>query len=192
VDHHQATIIQVQEGVVVSRVDMVNLIQVSILLHQWVELPRVDRVNLIIQLSGRNTTDPWECTRRQNSLSNRWHRGPQLRLRRNLRCLTPSLITVHSGQSTTEALAKIRKPRPLRLRCELKLVDLGLDQASLEAQVLNMVSLSLDLVTINLSRSLHTIDQLALVDSLRNPKNQAVHKSSTILPGKIPKILFPM
>merc|ERR1712098_563038 len=104
-------------------------------------------------------------------LSNRWHRGPQLRLRRNLRCLTPSLITVHSGQSTTEALAKIRKPRLLRLRCELKRVDLG---------------------TINLSRSLHTTDQLALVDSLRNPKNQAVHKSSTILPGKITKILFPM
>merc|ERR1712098_860338 len=96
-------------------------------------------------------------------LSNRWHRGPQLRLRRNLRCLTPSLITVHSGQSTTEALAKIRKPRLLRLRCELKRVDLGLGQVSLEAQVLNMVSLSLDLVTINLSRSLHTTDQLALV-----------------------------
>merc|ERR1712029_262907 len=184
--------IQVQEVVVaVSRVDMVNLTLDSILLHPWVELLREALVNLIIQLSGRSTTDLWECIRRQNSLSNRCNRGRQLLLLHSLRCQMPSLITVHSGPSTTEALARIKKPRPLRLRCEQKLE--ALDQASLVVQVLSMVSLNLVLVTINLSHSLHTTEQLTSWESLRNTKNQLFvsfrlfTKSSTILPGKFPK-----
>merc|ERR1712111_50131 len=117
---------------------MVNLTLDSILLHPWVELLREALVNLIIQLSGR---------------------------------------------STTEALARIKKPRPLRLRCEQKLE--ALDQASLVVQVLSMVSLNLVLVTINLSHSLHTTE-------LHGSHSETLRirlftKSSTILPGKFPK-----